>query len=137
MSPKTILLAEDDADDRSFFLEFLTHRKDISRISVVKDGEEVFTFLDAAREKAQLPHIIILDQNMPRRNGLHTLHMLKQSSAYKNIPVFMYSTHADENLTKQSLVAGAAGVLAKPFSQEGYQHMMDAVFEALEGETAS
>ena len=132
MLPKTILLAEDDADDRSFFLDFLIHRNDISAISTVENGEEVFNFLETIYEASQLPHIIILDQNMPKRNGLQTLQMLKQNSVYKKIPVFMYSTYADENLASQSLDCGATLVLAKPFSPDGYQQMMDAVFEALQ-----
>ena len=135
MLPKKILLAEDDVDDRSFFLNFLNNRKDISAISTVENGEEVFTFLATIEEAAQLPHVIILDQNMPKRNGLQTLQMLKKNSAYQRIPVFMYSTYADENLAKQSLESGARLVLAKPFSPDGYHQMIDAVFDALRGET--
>ncbi|HVF97021.1 MAG TPA: response regulator [Flavisolibacter sp.] len=123
MQPKKILLAEDDADDRLFFFDFLHQRKDISLLKAVENGEEVFAFLEKAEG---LPDLIILDQNMPRCNGLQALEMLKSKSAYVDIPVFVYSTHANERLRQQSMALGAALVLPKPLTFEGYHEMVDA-----------
>lgn len=126
MPPKKILLAEDDADDQSFFLDFLQHRKDVSLLQAVENGEEALTFLEkAGNHGGSLPDLIILDQNMPKRNGLQTLQELKANRSYKNIPVLVYSTYADENLKKQSTALGAALVHPKPFTSEGYHQMMD------------
>ncbi|MBE7170851.1 MAG: response regulator [Williamsia sp.] len=134
MLPKKILLAEDDADDRSFFFDFLTGRKDIARITAVENGEEVFSWLENIQDAAALPDIIVLDQNMPKKNGFQTLQGLKSNSRYRSIPVFMYSTYADENLAKKSLACGARLVLAKPFSPAGYHEMIDQIFDTLQVE---
>lgn len=129
--PKKILLAEDDADDRQFFFDFLKHRADLALISAVENGEEVLTALSAV-PKESLPDLIILDQNMPRQNGLQTLQLLKQKPTYQRIPVFIYSTYADEMLKQRSLSAGAVSIFPKPFTPEGYHQMMDAMLAMVE-----
>src|SRR5687768_499544 len=95
--PKKILLAEDDPDDRGFFFEFLEHRRDLLLLPPVENGEEVFEFLEKA-QNGNFPDLIILDQNMPKCNGLQTLAILKNNSHYENIPVFVYSTYTDDYL---------------------------------------
>jgi CheY-like chemotaxis protein len=127
---KKILLAEDDPDDRGFFFEFLEHRRDLLLLPPVENGEEVFEFLQKAQD-GHLPDLIILDQNMPRCNGLQTLAILKNNSHYENIPVFVYSTYTDDYLVQRSLQLGARSVLEKPFSQEGYQKMIDNILNLI------
>ena len=122
--PKRILLAEDDPDDRGFFFEFLEHRADLLLLPPVENGEEVFEYLEKV-PKGHFPDLIILDQNMPKCNGLQTLAILKNNSHYENIPVFVYSTYTDEYLKQRSMQLGARSVLEKPFSPEGYQKMID------------
>lgn len=131
MPPKKILLAEDDADDRLFFQEFLQSRPDVTLLPVVENGVELFDVLDGTADKMALPDAIILDQNMPKRNGLQTLQLLKRHHQYAHIPVMVYSTYADENLVRQSTAAGAAIVIPKPVTAEGYHHMIDTFFSVL------
>jgi CheY-like chemotaxis protein len=128
--PKKILLAEDDPDDRGFFFEFLEHRRDLLLLPPVENGEEVFQFLEKA-QNGHFPDLIILDQNMPKCNGLQTLAILKNNSHYKNIPVFVYSTYTDEYLVQRSMQLGARSVLEKPFSLEGYQKMIDDILNLI------
>lgn len=127
MTQKVILLAEDDVDDRELFIEVVKARTDIRLLPVAKNGEEVIEILNESGTPP--PDIILLDQNMPKRNGLNTLQYLKEDGNYKNIPVFIYSTYADESLTKRSIDAGAASVFIKPFSHEGYNNMIDELLE--------
>jgi len=122
--PKKILLAEDDPDDRSFFFQFLSDRPDLLLLPAVENGEEVFEYLEKAHN-GNFPDIIILDQNMPKCNGLQTLTILKNNSQYENIPVFVYSTYTDDYLVKKSIQLGARSVLEKPFSPEGYHKMIN------------
>lgn len=131
MSPIKILLAEDDADDRQFFFDFVEERRDIILLPVAQDGEEVLAYLSKMTEPDHLPDFIILDQNMPRRSGLHTLQMLKEDDRYENIPAFIYSTYTDEGLRQRSLNAGARSVFLKPFTPEGYHTMIDKMLELL------
>lgn len=128
--PKKILLAEDDPDDRGFFFQFLRHRSDLLLLPPVENGEEVFAFLEKAQQ-GTLPDLIILDQNMPKCNGLQTLAILKNHIQYENIPVFVYSTYTDDYLVKQSIQLGATSVLEKPLSQEGYHKMIDDMLQLI------
>ena len=112
---KKILLAEDDPDDVSFFFQYLGERPDLLLLPPVENGEEVFDYLEKAHN-GTFPDLIILDQNMPKCNGLQTLAILKNNTAYENIPVFVYSTYTDAYLVKQSIQLGARSVLEKPVS---------------------
>lgn len=132
MPPKKILLAEDDADDRDFFCQFLRGRTDVELLPAVENGVELFQYLEKAKDGA-VPDAIILDQNMPKRNGLQTLQLLKHTEAYSCIPVMVYSTFADDALVENSTELGAVLVKPKPFTAEGYNRMMDDFFEAIEG----
>jgi CheY-like chemotaxis protein len=131
MLSKKILLAEDDADDRDFFCDFLKDRNDITLLPVVENGEEVFHFLATASTPSGLPDLIILDQNMPKKTGLQTLQMLKQNKSYLHIPVLIYSSYTDENLQRQSKALGAAMVYSKPSTPEGYHEMIDTALTLL------
>src|SRR5215207_9463890 len=107
MTLKKVLLAEDDLDDQDFFYDFLEDRKDIVLMSPVENGVELFYFLESIKDDNSLPDLIILDQNMPKRNGLQTLQLLKSTERYTHIPVMIYSTYTDEQLKKNSLQMGA------------------------------
>jgi CheY-like chemotaxis protein len=131
MVPKRILLAEDDADDREMFTTFLTARTDVELASLVENGVEVIDLLSSIVKPGNLPDLIILDQNMPKQNGLQTLKILKDSGHYQNIPVFVYSTYADSSLEKQSIQAGAIAVFSKPYTMKGYHEMLDNMLEQM------
>ena len=131
MPAKKILLAEDDGDDRRFFYEFLQSRKDVVLLPAVENGVELFDYLEKASDKTALPDAIILDQNMPKRNGLETLQLLKKTNQYAHIPVMVYSTYADETLVRKSTALGASLVVPKPVTGEGYRRMMDAFLKVL------
>jgi CheY-like chemotaxis protein len=121
---KKILLAEDDPDDVGFFFDFLSDRPDLLLLPPVANGEEVFNYLQKAHN-GTFPDLIILDQNMPKCNGLQTLAILKKDTHYEKIPVFVYSTYTDAYLVKQSIQLGARSVLEKPVSVEGYHKMIN------------
>jgi CheY-like chemotaxis protein len=125
---KKILLAEDDPDDVVFFLQYLQDREDLLILPPLENGEEVFEYLQTAHN-GSFPDIIILDQNMPKCNGLQTLAILKNNAQFENIPVFVYSTYTDAYLVKQSMLLGARSVLEKPVSVEGYHKMINKILE--------
>ena len=133
MLPKKILLAEDDTDDQSLFIEFLQEREDIVVLPVAENGVELFDFLQKVDEDTFLPDLIILDQNMPKRNGLQTLALLKENMRFRDIPVVIYSTYADRQLRDVGLEKGAGLVLPKPVSREGYLEMIDTILKTLPG----
>jgi CheY-like chemotaxis protein len=130
MTLRKILLAEDDTDDQKLFCDFLSHRKDFVLMPVAENGVELMNVLEKTTNE-ELPHIIILDQNMPKSNGLQTLAALKAEDRYAHLPVVIYSTYADEQLISNSKAAGAALVLSKPVSKKGYEEMIDAILALL------
>lgn len=95
MVKKRILLAEDDRDDRQFFHSFLQDRDDVDLMPAVENGLVLVNLLQSIADDADLPHLIILDQNMPKRNGLRTLEFLKDDPRFQSIPVVIYSTYTD------------------------------------------
>jgi CheY-like chemotaxis protein len=124
MVKRSILLAEDDVDDQNIFRDFLKDRPDLHLLTPVENGEALMETL-LSKDDEKLPDIIILDQNMPKRNGLQTLQQLKQDERFANIPVVIYSTYTDQMLTKAALELGAYKVAAKPVSRAGYNEMMN------------
>ena len=125
MEAKRILLAEDDLDDQSLFYEFLNHRSDIELMPVVENGVALLNLLESIPQPEALPDLIILDQNMPKRNGVQTLQRLKGISRFTHIPVVIYSTYTDAGLVKLCSGMGACAVTSKPITMEGYNRMMD------------
>ena len=125
MEAKKILLAEDDSDDQNLFYEFLGHRTDIKLMPVVEDGVALLHLLENIPHPEELPDLIILDQNMPKRTGLQTLQCLKEISRFTHIPVVIYSTYTDTGLVKVCSGMGACAVKSKPITMEGYNQMID------------
>lgn len=125
---KKILLAEDDEDDQGFFHDFLHERKDIFLLPIANNGVELLDYLHQATE---LPDAIILDQNMPRLNGLQTLQQLRGSNRYSHITVMLYSTSADDTLVQNGHMLGVNLVVSKPSSYKEYQQMIDELISHL------
>jgi CheY-like chemotaxis protein len=124
MEPKKILLAEDDSDDQKLFLDFLQNRKDILILPIVENGVRLLEVMQTLSVNS-FPDLIILDQNMPQKNGLQTLEDLKSDPHFSSIPVVIYSTYADVMLTRKAMEKGAVLVAMKPLNQQGYHDMID------------
>ncbi|TDE12093.1 response regulator [Dyadobacter psychrotolerans] len=125
-----ILLADDDTDDRWFFQDFLKHRTDVAFFPSVTDGVEVLEYLNSVEADSDFPHVIILDQNMPKLSGKETLCELKANPRYSEIAIVIYSTYTDQKLIDDCRLLGALTVQPKPVSLEGYNEMIDAILKA-------
>jgi two-component system, chemotaxis family, chemotaxis protein CheY len=79
------------------------------------DGVEALEVIDEASNDVDL---ILLDWNMPRKDGFETLVALKNDPNTQNIPVMMVTTEAEKGQMVKALQAGAHGYLTKPFSQQ-------------------
>lgn len=128
---KKILLADDDVDDQWFFANFLKQRPDIEILPSMTNGSELLEYLDKLPGEENFPDLIILDQNMPKLNGAETLSALKSNERYNKINVVVYSTYTDKKLIEECTDLGAALVLAKPVSFEGYNLMISNVLTVL------
>jgi len=109
---KRILLAEDDEDDFLLFQEALSEYREPILLNWVKDGEELMKRLK--QDKAEIPDMIFLDINMPRKNGFECLTEIRQHQTLKHLPVIIFSTSNDQALVSWMYNAGANLYLSKP-----------------------
>jgi len=89
-TPLNILLADDDADDRSFFETALKEIPVDTRLATVNDGEQLMDYL--SKNSDQLPDVLFLDLSMPRKGGFECLTEMKDDIKLKDIPIVMFST---------------------------------------------
>jgi CheY-like chemotaxis protein len=123
---RRILLADDDPDDRLLFEEVFSDLPETEYKLITKEnGDGVISFLEDEINDEELPHLIILDQNMPLRGGKDTLIYLKGASRYSHIPVIIYSTYNDKNFIEECEKLGVNAVVSKPDSYEGYVSMIN------------
>jgi CheY-like chemotaxis protein len=122
---KKVLLADDDADDREIFVRVLDKKTDVQLVRTVENGREVIDYLNGIPVPEQLPHLIILDHNMPKMNGTETLGRLKSDKRYSDIHVVIYSTYSDHKMREKCEQLGASMVLAKPASIKEYEAIID------------
>ena len=102
-TPITILMAEDNATDVMLTKEALAHAKVLNTLHVVEDGMEAMEFLHRRGRyaKAPQPDLILLDLNMPRKNGQEVLAEIKADEQLKHIPVVVLTTSkAEEDVVK-------------------------------------
>ena len=91
ISPKIILLADDDADDRELLEEAILSIETDAVIHAAASGNEALTVLNNSSDK-ELPCLIILDYNMPDLNGAEVIEIIINDNRYKDIPVLIWST---------------------------------------------
>lgn len=96
IKPINILLADDDKDDRFFFDKALKVLTIPTQLSTVEDGELLMHYLFENVEN--LPDVLFLDLNMPRKKGSECLLEIKQNPSLKEIPVIIYSTSVHEDV---------------------------------------
>ncbi|CAN5573637.1 response regulator [soil metagenome] len=118
MSEAFILIAEDDADDR-FLLQTAFEEKGYSdKLEFVENGMELIAYLDARQliNNNHYPKFILLDLNMPKKDGREVLKELKQHSLYKKIPIIIFTTTKNENEIRRCYEMGANTYVIKPAS---------------------
>jgi CheY-like chemotaxis protein len=111
---KTILLAEDDADDRMFFEDVLKEVGMETNLLVADDGVELMNVLDETVPPP--PDVIFLDLNMPKKNGFECLKEIRQTDKLKGIPVIIFSTSDSVDAINATYSLGANFYMRKPRS---------------------
>jgi chemotaxis family two-component system response regulator Rcp1 len=94
-----ILMVEDNPDDIELTVEALKDARVPNRLTVVQDGEEALSYLRCRGKYAQAlrPDLILLDLNMPRKNGRDVLQEIKNDPKLKRIPVVILTTSQAED----------------------------------------
>jgi len=111
-TPLHILLADDDEDDRMIFKDALDAVKVKSMVTLVNDGIQLMDYLQNL--DGDLPHIVFLDLNMPRKGGIECLLEIRNDRKLKNLSIAIYSTSASELDIEDTFVKGANVYIKKP-----------------------
>ncbi len=107
-----VLLADDNEDDRVDFVEAFESLKIHTSVKTVNNGVELMNFLN--EPSSQLPHIIFLDLNMPKKSGLECLIEIRKSERLKRLTVAVYSTSSSEKDIDRTFLNGANIYIKKP-----------------------
>jgi CheY-like chemotaxis protein len=124
-----ILLAEDDADDRLLVKEALAEGRVVNDLRYVEDGEELLDYLRrqgryADPETSPRPGLVLLDLNMPRKDGREALREIKDDPDLKRIPVVVMTTSKAEEDIFRSYDLGASSYITKPVTFERLVELM-------------
>lgn len=128
MKPIHILLVEDNEGDVFLVTEALEEGKIINKISVTRDGKEAMDFLDkkGKYENEQLPDLILLDINLPKKNGHEVLEYIKEKDELKQIPVIMLTTSSSEKDILLSNKNHANSFITKPVDVD---HFLKVIYD--------
>jgi CheY-like chemotaxis protein len=128
----TILIADDDADDRLMMQEALEESRLANDLRFVEDGEELMNYLVRRGKYAEAaasprPGIILLDLNMPKKDGREALREIKSSPDLWSIPVIILTTSKAEEDIYRSYDLGVNSFITKPVSFDGLVDVMKAL----------
>ena len=120
----TILVADDDEDDRLMTKEAFEEVKILNDLIFVKDGVELMDYLHrrgqyADPEQSPRPGLILLDLNMPRMDGREALQEIKKNDQFRSIPVTIFTTSKAEQDIVRSYNLGVNCFITKPVTYSG------------------
>jgi len=128
----TILMADDDKEDQQFTKEALTKSRLCNTLNFVCDGEELMDYLNhqgkyTNPDDSPRPGLILLDLNMPKKDGREALMEIKSDPVLKEIPVVILTTSDAEVDIHRSYGLGANSYITKPVTMEGMVKVMSAL----------
>ncbi|WP_053981478.1 response regulator [Marinagarivorans algicola] len=128
----TILMADDDDDDRLMTQDALAESRVLNDFKYVSDGVELLSYLRREGKYADdikypLPSLILLDLNMPRKDGREALMEIKSDKVLRRIPVVILTTSKEQEDKIRGYDLGAASFISKPVSFDGLVELMKAL----------
>jgi len=119
-----ILLADDDPDDRLLTAEAFAEARLANQLHTVEDGVALMDFLHRRPPYTDRPRpgLILLDLNMPRKDGRQALAEIKNNPDLAHIPVVVLTTSAEEEDVLRAYGLGANSYITKPVTFEGLVH---------------
>jgi CheY-like chemotaxis protein len=126
----TILLADDDEEDRTMTIEALRERRVANDIRCVADGQELVDYLFhrgayTDPDDAPKPGLILLDLNMPKKDGREALAEMKIDTKLRSIPVVILTTSRAEEDIVRTYDLGVNSFISKPVTFDGLVRAMD------------
>lgn len=130
----TILMVDDDPDDRLLFKEACEEVRLRNPLEFLENGEQLVDFLQrrgpyADRKDEPFPGIILLDLNMPLKDGREALEEIKADPALRHIPIIVLTTSKDEDDILSSYGLGASSYIVKPISLDRLMRVVNSIGE--------
>lgn len=122
-----VLLADDDVDDCMLFQDALDELSIHTAFSTVNDGEQLMKRL----AETDLPDLIFLDLNMPRKNGFECLNELMANENTRDVPVVIFSTSFNPDIVKLLHSNGAHNYIRKPEAFESLKRVIEKVLRSV------
>ncbi len=125
--PITILYADDDAEDRMLVKDAWDESHVANKMAFVEDGEELMDYLHRRGKytelaNSRLPGLILLDLNMPRKDGREALKEIKADPALRSIPIVVLTTSKAEEDIFRAYDLGVNSFIVKPVT---FQSLVD------------
>jgi CheY-like chemotaxis protein len=129
-TPITILMADDDQEDRELTRDALQDSRLANEMKFVVDGRELMDYLrhqgryEQAPEVAPRPGIILLDLNMPKMDGREALAEIKSDKTLRRIPIVVLTTSKDDEDVLRTYELGVNSFITKPVTFAGLVEAM-------------
>ena len=129
MNTQSILLVEDNPDDIALMLHALNDNRIANPVVVAEDGEQALQTLFGTNEQAEsgAPALILLDLNLPKRNGLEVLRELRNHPDTRLVPVVILTSSLEPSDRLNAYQAGANSYLRKPVDFDEFVHVAQQV----------
>lgn len=122
----SVFIVDDDADDRESIRDAFLENKHNQEFVFMKNGDQLIDHLHTAPSKV-VPVVILLDLNMPGKNGKDVLREIKENDQLKQIPVIILTTSSSDNDRKTSYDLGANCFVTKPDSYKELIEVTDSI----------
>lgn len=129
ITPINILLVEDNEGDILLTIEALEEGKIAKSVKVIRDGASVIIYLKEVAEKSpsKLPDLILLDINLPKKNGHEVSKELKSNELIQHIPIIILTTSSSERDIAKSYQEHANCYLIKPMEVNDFLKVVEKI----------
>ena len=123
--PLDILVVDDNEDDVLLLQESLRGQPSVNLLHAVHDGEEALAYLrrEGPYAAAPRPGLVLLDINMPKKNGFEVLYEIKEDPQLRSIPVVMLTTSSRDADVLTAYSGGACSFVTKPVNFDHLKEM--------------
>ena len=127
--PARVLLVEDNEADVRLTREALREAGEGVRLSAVADGDQALAYLrrEAGFAEAPRPDLVLLDLNLPRKNGLEVLDELRADPSLAQIPVIVLTSSAARSDVEAAYARGANAFAVKPHELDAFMDLIGAI----------
>jgi len=121
-----VLLVEDNEDDIVIIQEVFADMKLASIVNTVRDGEEALAYLGrkGKYKVARMPDLVLLDINMPKKNGIEVLEAMKKEPRWQSLPVIMLTTSHREEDVVRAYEKGACSYIHKLVDLDQFKQLI-------------